>query len=627
MGDTSQAALDVHNLTKTRQNLKIFLDAGPPLATGGDKIHAVTLEPDGKTVILMPLSAEQKLGRSTITCRVKGLAVEGQDREMQRKWFLETRPAFPVENRVWQKMIPPGQSFRIEANQMASLLPETMGIKATMAASPPINVADHVAQLAAYPYGCLEQTVSGMFPHVLLSGTDFAQLGLGTGKEKETAEKIRLGIQRLVEKQKTSGGFGLWDSRGPEAAWLTAYAVHFLVNAADAGYEIPQTAVKRAMERLRVYVRRPGSIPHAGYLQTEPYRAAVRAYAAFVLARVQALGLGDARSVYQYVVKHGRGALAFVQAGVALSEAGDRQMAVKAFDQAIKAQRDPEDYDGDYGSNIRDFAAAYYYLSTYFPAYKNAALFLFELEGQLADREWLSTQERNALVMAGAIRMHTKGEPWKARVTRGAQKTDLAHDQSRQLVFAGGTAAENFEILNSGTTDLFVHVILSGYPAQKPLPVSHGVTIQRRYLDLSGQVLGKNIFRTGFKSGDRLLVELAVQAEKRIPHCLVVDMLPAGIELEDSALSGSTFIDDIRVDERSVAQWQKAYTTRHIEYRDDRFMAALDIPGKQSVRIFYPARVVSPGTFQVPPPLVENMYRPHIRGVGDSPGPMKVMAP
>jgi hypothetical protein len=632
MGDTSQVALDVHNLTKTRQQLKIFLDATSPLTPVGDKIHEVTLEPNGKSVILMPLSAEQKLGRSTITCRVQGLVVEGEDREMERRWFLETRPAFPVKNRAWQKRIPPGQSFKIEAGQMADLLSSTIGIQAGMGSSPPINVADHVALLDAYPYGCLEQTVSGLFPHVLLSGDDFAQLGIGTGtdrdKDKNTAEKIRLGIQRLVEKQKTNGGFGLWDSKGPEAAWLTAYAVHFLLNAADAGYEISQTVVKRAMERLLVYVRRPASIPLAGYLQKDPYRAAVRAYAAFVLVRVQALGLGDARVVYQYVLKHGKGALAFVQAGVALSAAGDRIMAMEAFDQAIKTRRDPHLYYGDYGSDIRDFAAAYYYLSTYFPMYEHSALFLVELNTLLADKQWLSTQERNALVMAGSIRLYAKGDPWKARVTAGEQTLDLSRDQFKQLVFARGTATGNFEILNTGTTDLFVHVILSGYPVQKSLPASHGVTIKRRYLDISGKVLEKTDFKKiEFKSGDRILVELAFQAEKSMPHCLVVDMLPAGIELEDPALSGSTLINDIRVDDRSISQWQKAYTTQHTEYRDDRFMAALDIRGKQRVRIFYPARVVTPGTFLVPPPLVEDMYRPHIRGVGASPDRMKVMAP
>lgn len=627
MGDSSQVALDVHNLTKTRQHLKIFLDATSPLTPVGDKIHEVTLEPNGKTVILMPLSAEQKLGRSTITCRVQGLVVEGEDKKMERRWFLETRPAFPVENRVWQKRVPPGQSFKIEEGQMASLLGRTMGIQASMGSSPPINVSDHVAMLDAYPYGCLEQTVSGLFPHVLLSGTDFDQLGLGTGTDKDKAEKIRLGIQRLMEKQKANGGFGLWGSKGPEAAWLTAYAVHFLLNAADAGYELPQTAVKRAMERLLVYVRRPGSIPLAGYLQKDSYRAAVRAYAAFVLVRVQALGLGDARSVYQYVLKHGKGALAFVQAGVALSAAGDRIMAVEAFDQAIKTTRDPHLYYGDYGSNIRDFAAAYYYLFTYFPMYKHSSLFLFELDAQLADREWLSTQERNALVMAGSIRLHAKGDPWNARVTAGKQKIDLSRDQFKQLVFARGTATGKFEILNTGTADVFVHVTLSGYPAQKPLPASYGVTIKRRYLDMSGRILGKSAFKTGFKSGDRILVELAFQADRRMPHCLVVDMLPAGIELEDPSLSGSALINDILVDKKSISQWQKGYTTQHTEYRDDRFMAALNIRGKQRFRIFYSARVVSPGTFLVPPPLVEDMYRPHIRGVGDSPDRMKVMAP
>ena len=222
-------------------------------------------------------------------------------------------------------------------------------------------------QLDAYPYGCLEQTVSGLFPHVILSGADFHALGLGTGTDKEKSDKIRLGIQRLMEKQNTSGGFGLWDSKGPEAAWLTAYAVHFLINAADAGYEVPETAVKRARERLLLYVRRPTSIPHGGYSKRAPYRAAVRAYAAFVLARVQTLSLGDARSVYQYVLKHGKGCLGLVQAGVALSIAGDRVQAINAFDQAIKTSRDPNLYYGDYGSNLRDYAASYFFLSTYFP--------------------------------------------------------------------------------------------------------------------------------------------------------------------------------------------------------------------------------------------------------------------
>ncbi|MBU0969304.1 MAG: alpha-2-macroglobulin family protein, partial [Proteobacteria bacterium] len=623
MGDTSQVALDVHNLTKIRQELNVFLDAGSPIKILGEKHHRIRLEPNGKTVILVPVSAEQKLGRAAITCTIQGLLKDGEDRKMERTWFLETRPAFPPETHVWQKVLPPGQSFRIEASQMAPLVGETMKIAAAIDSAPPINVSDHVSQLDAYPYGCLEQTLSGLFPHVLLSSADFAALGLGTGTDRDKAEKIRLGIQRLVEKQKSSGGFGLWDSKGPEAAWLTAYAVHFFITAADAGYEIPRTSVNRAMERLLVYVRRPESIPHDAYLQKETYRAAVRAYAAFVLARGHSLGLGDARSVYQYVLKHGKGALGFVQAGVALSLAGDRHLAVEAFDQAIKTRRDANAYYGDYGSDIRDFAAAYYFMSTYFPEYRKAALFLFELDVRLAGEKWLSTQERNSLVMAGSARIKAKGDPWKARIVAGAQTTDLAHDRSRQLVFAGGMTGKTFEIFNSGPTDLFVHAVMSGYPLQKPGPVSNGVSVTRQYLDFTGKPLDK----TDFKSGDRILVELTLRAEERMPHCLLVDMLPAGIELEDPGLSGSNGIDHILVDKKSVSEWQKAYVILHTEYRDDRFVAALDVREKQNIRVFYSARVVSPGSFRVPPPLAEEMVRPHIRGVGKSPDLMRITVP
>jgi len=44
--------------------------------------------------------------------------------------------------------------------------------------------------------------------------------------------------------------------------------------------------------------------------------------------------------------------------------------------------------------------------------------------------------------------------------------------------------------------------------------------------------------------------------------------------------------------------------------------------------VFYLVRAVSPGTFQVPPPLIEDMYRPQVRGVGKSaPASIKVVQP
>jgi len=462
-----------------------------------------------------------------------------------------------------------------------------------------------------------------LFPHVLLTEAQFADLGVKTSSSGERLKKINLGIQRLMEKQKSAGGFGFWNSKSPESAWLTAYATHFLINANDAGFEVPRSAVKKAIGRLMVYVRRPNAIPRPGYVTANAYRAAVRAYAAFVLARVQSLGLGDARSVYTYVDKYGEGPLGLVQAGVALGLAGDRHRAQKAFDRAIKTERNPKGYIGDYGSKVRDVAVAYYYLATYFPEYKYRTLFLHELTAALADRQWLSTQERNGLVMAGAAKLAVPGKAWSADVTVAGETGHYSQDRPGQVIFTRGSAAKGFGVKNAGTSGLYMDLVLTGYPNAVPVPISQGVHIQRRFLDTRGRVM--DISKV--VSGDRIIVELKVWPEKRMPHALVVDLVPAGVELEDPNVSGAFLIDDIIVDKKRVRNWHENFTTVHTEYRDDRFVAALDLKANRTCRIFYPVRVVSPGLFRVPPSLVEDMYRPYIRSIGNTVPRMEVTGP
>jgi uncharacterized protein YfaS (alpha-2-macroglobulin family) len=44
--------------------------------------------------------------------------------------------------------------------------------------------------------------------------------------------------------------------------------------------------------------------------------------------------------------------------------------------------------------------------------------------------------------------------------------------------------------------------------------------------------------------------------------------------------------------------------------------------------VFYLVRAVTPGSYTVPPPLVEDMYRPAIRGIGTvSPAQVTVVEP
>ena len=269
---------------------------------------------------------------------------------------------------------------------------------------------------------------------------------------------------------------------------------------------------------------------------------------------------------------------------------------------------------------------AYYLLATHVPAYKNRALFIGELDRALNKREWLSTQERNALVMAGAARAKAGGQPWQAQLSVGSHQTRMSGTNTGQALFVRGAAAHGFALTNTGQADLYARVLLSGYPHAKPKAENHGVDITRRFLDINGRAMDiRDISEV--RSGDRILVELKITPKQRMPHALVVDMIPAGVELEDPNISGAFLIDDILVDKKAVRDWHNQVTMGHREFRDDRFAAALDLRARQAVRVFYAARVVSPGHFRVPAPAVEDMYRPQIRSVGRTPDWMRVTAP
>ena len=63
---------------------------------------------------------------------------------------------------------------------------------------------------------------------------------------------------------------------------------------------------------------------------------------------------------------------------------------------------------------------------------------------------------------------------------------------------------------------------------------------------------------------------------------------------------------------------------QHQEYRDDRYVAAVELWGAP-YHLFYMMRAVTPGEYRIPPPYVEDMYRAERRGLGDSPERVKVL--
>ena len=125
------------------------------------------------------------------------------------------------------------------------------------------------------------------------------------------------------------------------------------------------------------------------------------------------------------------------------------------------------------------------------------------------------------------------------------------------------------------------------------------------------------------RTGDILVVHLRANSRIAIPDALIVDQVPAGLEVENLNLSQGQDMDEWRIGGKVVAKAMQDGRVMHTEFRDDRFVAAVSL-GQGEVDVFYRLRVVTPGRYVVPASTVEAMYRPDLRAVGDAWRPIEV---
>ena len=147
---------------------------------------------------------------------------------------------------------------------------------------------------------------------------------------------------------------------------------------------------------------------------------------------------------------------------------------------------------------------------------------------------------------------------------------------------AHGRGLEGDGILVSNTGDSSVEAVVSVVGAAlTPEPaVAKGFSIERSYYTLDGRKVDLKSAAGGdgkLKQNDRLVVVLKVEAEQKGGRILLVDRLPAGLEIENPRLVDSG-------DVKTLGWLKTTVKPSHLDFRDDRFVAAFDFFGSGSGR-------------------------------------------
>ena len=408
-GDQSQLALDLNNLSGLQQQLELQLNLGQGLSFSAVSDAAkqrqslsVSLAVGEKRVLYFPVQAAMDYRSVEIDLSLSNIALADsrQTIELARHWQLSVKPAWAITDRQWQKVLSPQQSFNLDEQQLSDMLAQSLSGQLNVSSRPPLDIASHFSALKAYPYGCLEQTTSGVFPQLYVDDQLLTELGISGSEGEARSSAIKLAIARLQGMQRSSGGFGLWSDQSPEEHWLSVYVLDFLLRAKLAGYQVPEQNLQKLLKRVATYLRNPGKIRSYYEKINSETKFAIRAYAGQVLARNKAAPLSILRQMYQR-----RSAtetpLALLQLGLALQSAGDNNRATQAIAEALSRVDDFGSQRIYYSSKVRDLALGSFWLLESGAAGSNWQPLLLRLVQQLEQRQWLSTQERNALFLLG----------------------------------------------------------------------------------------------------------------------------------------------------------------------------------------------------------------------------------
>nr|WP_042889084.1 alpha-2-macroglobulin [Aeromonas dhakensis] len=602
-GDETRALVQLRNMSGEDQTLSLAWTLNGGLKANGELPRTLALRNGEEQWLTLPLTVTGASGVASLQ-----LAASGKGFAISRDWYLPLRSPWPAETRQRYQMLAPGQQMSFSPAELAGLDRVNLQGLLSLSGTPPWDPAAQWQALADYPYACLEQTLSRAWPYLLTTAderTAWSKPADGKNAASE-ADVQRALLQQLQRLQLPSGGFGLWDGRSDEEQWLTAYAADYLLARKEVGDAVPEAMLNQALNRLQSYLtdsqygERWSSAP-------EHSRLAYQAYSAYVLARVGKAPLATLRLVWEQQADHARSGLPLLHLSLALSAMGDEQNAAKALSRALATERG-DDYLGDYGSPLRDQALELSLLRQHKLAADRWPALSAKVADTLAHRQWLSTQERLALLRLARF---DPAVDWQAKVTSSLGSGSLSGSAPLQQGTPEALAAST--VTNEGKGSLYVQRTLVGYPEQAPTRLSQGISVTRSWFNSDGQRFDP----TKVKVGDLVVVRLNVSSESAVPDALLVEMVPAGFELENPALGNSIKLEELSIEGKPA--WQSEWNDylKHQEFRDDRYTAALDLSEGSNQQLVYLMRAVTPGRYQVPPTQVEDMYRPELRAVGE----------
>ena len=482
----------------------------------------------------------------------------------------------------------------------ANLMPESSEFSLTLSPFPNIAFADSLRYLIRYPYGCLEQTTSRVFP--LLYFSDLARSVEPTLADDDAVDYyITTGITKLESMLTSRNRFAYWPGGTYTNSWSSIYASHFLVEARKAGYEVTDRVYDAMLDGLREQAKFSPSTENQDGSKEIRANIALATYASYVLA---AAGQPE-RGTMNYLKNRGLSGLShyshFQLAG-AFALSGELETALSMLPVSVSVNVNGKDNTqwetgGTLNSPIRAQAIMLDMLAEVNENHPSIPMLVQNLRDAAADgNRWRTTQDNAfAFLALGKIMKKQMDKNYTGTLKlNGKHFADFDVTQMRYTDDDWDGARVQLSVEGEGTC----YYYWSAFGIQRGSFVEEyerEIQVSRRYFNKDGEELSRQ-----FVHGDLVVAEITVKAlTANLENVVVVDMLPAGFEIENP-----------RLESRAGIPWLKAqdFKPDYLDIRDDRLIFFGTFPRQRERKFYYALRAVTQGEFTLPPIAAEAMY-------------------
>lgn len=612
----------IHNYLSTAKKTLVRFKGDNIINENAGNEKTLTIEPNTDVRVDWKIKISEPLGEATLYA--EALTNEESDAveikvPLQPKGLkveINSVADFSDESKTESKSfnIPSGTDLR------------SAGLKLSVDASLASTVLTALDDLAGYPYGCVEQTMSRFLPTVVVADA-FKEINAPVSEATKTKlpDMVAKGLQRLYSFQHSDGGWGWWENDNTNP-YMTAYVVYGLALAEKAGYNIDKGYLDRGINSIKSQLSNNNTLDETT-LSYMLYSIAVakgidEEFLKSNIKKINSAGLND----------YSRSLLAMTW-----KIAGNEKNAMEELSKIEKNVKSKGD--GTAYWEGKEFHYRWQDDKVQTTAMVLKAIIMINKNSDLKERvvrwlmmqrmgtSWRNTQETALVIFAlvdylknsselnpdYTVKVYINGSNVYEKSMTSVdvyKKNDFIKIDNKHLI----SGNNEIKIEKSGKGKIYFSGNISYYSSTENISAGEsGFRIEREYFRLEKYnlyneekiIYRKKYFDGNIKFGDDMLVKLHVYSKEDNQYFMLEDPLPAGMEIVKDDWS-FTIEDESNYTSYPYYRWRWWYADK--EVRDNRVTFFATYIGKGEYEFSYILHAQIPGEYNVNPAKGMLMY-------------------